>query len=377
MTNEGRFDALRSGGNPLFNDRKLRLGSFGTNLSGGCAISTIEGTMQADWATTVELALAADRMEFEAVVPVARWRGMGGATNFNGESFESFTWAAGVGASTRYPAVFATSHVPAIHPVMAAKQATTIDHITNGRFCLNIVTGWYKPEIEMFGGPLLEHDSRYDCATEWLTIMKRLWTEQEPFDFEGRYFKVPQAAMLPKPIQIPHPVLMCAAGSGRGMQFAAEHCDVAFITNKTHDPAELKAEVQAYKKLAREQYGREIRIWTSAYVVQGDTEADARAYLDDVIRKHGDPVALDNLLTALSINSKSMPDEIARRLKDHFAAGYNGYPLIGTSEQVVDGLKLLVEAGIDGVLLSWPKYREDFLRFEVETYPLIVQAGLR
>src|SRR5260370_34529768 len=103
-------------------------------------------------------------MDFEAIVPVARWRGFGGATNFNGESFETFSWAAGIGASTKYPAIFSTSHVPAVHPVMAAKQCTTIDHITGGRFCLNIVTGWERREVEVFEGALLGNERRLDSG---------------------------------------------------------------------------------------------------------------------------------------------------------------------------------------------------------------------
>ena len=72
---------------------------------------------------------------------MARWRGFGGATNFNGACYETFTWAAGVGGATEHATVFATSHVPTIHPIVAAKQATTIDHISNGRFALNLVMG--------------------------------------------------------------------------------------------------------------------------------------------------------------------------------------------------------------------------------------------
>ena len=110
-------------------------------------------------------------------MPVGRWKGFGGVTNFNGPGFETFSWAAGVGACTSNSAVFATSHVLTVHPIMAAKQATTIDHITGGRFALNVVTGWHRPEMEMFGAPLMEHDDRYELAVEWLEIIKRLWTE--------------------------------------------------------------------------------------------------------------------------------------------------------------------------------------------------------
>ena len=97
--------------NPLYNNRKLKLGTFGSNLDRGCAISTIDGVLEINWPNTLAIAQLADQMEFEALVPVGRWKGFGGVTNFNGPGFECLSWAAGIGASTRYPAVFATSHV--------------------------------------------------------------------------------------------------------------------------------------------------------------------------------------------------------------------------------------------------------------------------
>jgi dimethylsulfone monooxygenase len=376
MTRTTRSDDLRQTKNPLFNDRILRLGTFGTNISGGCTISSIEGTLKVDWQTTAELARSADRMEFEAVVPIARWRGMGGVTDFGEESFETLTWAAALGALTKTPAIFATSHVPSIHPVMLAKQATTIDHVTNGRFCLNVVNGWYKPEIEMFGGKLLEHSDRYDCAEEWLNIIKLLWTEEKPFDFEGKYYNIPQGMMKLKPIQKPYPVIMNAGGSERGMHFAAKNCDIVFVTHKSHDLASMQKQVRQYRDMAFNTYGRELRIWSQAYIVHGDTEADAKDYLNECIQK-GDLVALDNLLTSISINQKNLPKDVADSLRTHFIAGFNGYPFVGTKEQIVEGFFTLVDAGFDGVLLSWPRYYEDMLRFESELYPLLVQAGLR
>src|SRR6201984_1164980 len=118
--------------NPLYNNRKLKLGTFSTNLGGGCAINSIDGTLKADWPSTLTLARLADEMEFEALVPVGRWKGFGGGTNFNGAGVEPYTWAAAIGATTKYSTVFATSHVPTVHPIMAAKQAATIDHVTGG-----------------------------------------------------------------------------------------------------------------------------------------------------------------------------------------------------------------------------------------------------
>src|SRR5579862_577127 len=161
----------------LFNDNRLKLGTFATNVSNACAITTIEGRFQTTWPNVVTIGELADNAGFEAMVPVARWRGFGGKTNFNGDSFETYTWAAGLAAVTRNATIFSTSHVPTIHPVVAAKQATTIDHISGGRFALNIVCGWFQPEFRMFGGPLMEHDAAYEYAAEWIDIVKRLWTQ--------------------------------------------------------------------------------------------------------------------------------------------------------------------------------------------------------
>src|SRR5262249_16151574 len=131
--------------NPLFNDNKLKLGPFGVNVSNGYAITTVDGRHKVTCPTNLAIAQTADRYGYEALVPVARWRGFGSESNFNGTNFETHTWAAALGQATNDISVLTTSHVPTIHPIVAAKQATTVDHIPNGRFALNIVCGWFTP----------------------------------------------------------------------------------------------------------------------------------------------------------------------------------------------------------------------------------------
>jgi len=370
-------EETRRATNPLFNHRKLKLGTFSTNLEGGCAITSIGGTLKADWPSTVTLARIAEEMEFEALVPVGRWRGFGGVTNFNGPGFECFSWAAGIGASTKYSSIFATSHVPTVHPIMAAKQSTTIDHITGGRYSLNIVTGWHRPEIEMFGIPLLEHDKRYDMAAEWIEIIKKLWTEEEEFDYEGNFYHIKKGYLQPKPIQKPHPVIMNAGGSKKGQHFAAKYCDVVFLVFDPRDFDGAKRQVESYRKLAREEYGRELQVWTATYAVQGETEKEAKDYFDYYVHQKGDWVAATNLVETLGINSQALPPEVAREMKIHFMAGWGGYPLVGKSEQIVEGLETVSRMGFDGALISWPRYIEDMRWFQKHTLPLVEQAGLR
>src|SRR6516164_8033177 len=226
MTARATRQQDRSVTNPAFSSRKLKLGTFQTNLDSGCVMSDLDGRLDITWPNTLGLARLAEEMDFEALVPVARWHGFGGATNPQGRGFEAYTWAAGIAASTAKAGVFATSHISLNHPIVAAKQSTVIDHISGGRYALNIVTGWNQPEIDMFGSPMMGHTERYACAEEWLAIVKRLWTEDDAFDHEGKFYKITRGYLQPKPIQRPHPAVMSAGASERGRHFATKYADL-------------------------------------------------------------------------------------------------------------------------------------------------------
>jgi alkanesulfonate monooxygenase SsuD/methylene tetrahydromethanopterin reductase-like flavin-dependent oxidoreductase (luciferase family) len=365
--------------NPAFSSRKLKLGTFQTNLDSGCVMSDLDGRIDITWPNTVTLAKLADEMEFEALVPVARWQGFGGATNPQGPGFEAYTWAAGIAASTSKPGVFATSHITLNHPIIAAKQSTVIDHISGGRYALNIVTGWNQPEIDMFGNSMLSHADRYACAEEWLTIVRRLWTEDDPFNHEGRFYQISKGYLQPKPIQSPYPAIMNAGASERGRHFAAKYCDLVYTVIRAGSLDDCRAHVQAYHKLAREEYGREVRVWTLANIVQGETEQEARDFYRYYVHEKGDWEAARNMMDtfALEINARAIPADRLKAFQEAFLAGWGGFPLVGTKEQIVDGLQALSRAGLDGVLLAWPRYEEGMRQFRDVTYPLVKQAGLR
>jgi len=373
----------RSETNPCFSTRRLKLGTFQTNLDSGCVMSDLEGKLEISWPNTVALARLADEMEFEALVPVARWRGFGGATNPQGSGFEAFAWAAGISALTKKCGVLSTAHMSINHPILAAKQGAVIDHISNGRFTLNVVTGWNQPEIEMFGTPMLPHAERYDSTEEWLQIIKRLWTEDEDFDFEGKYYRIKKGYLQPKPIQEPYPALMNAASSERGRHFAAKYCDLVYTVlrggglDRGYDA--WKEHVQAYRKLAREEYGREVRVWTLANIIQAETEKEAHEFYDYYVHQKGDWEAARNAIETfmLDINARNLPRDRVKIMQEGIIASWGGYNLIGTKEQIVDGLIGLSLAGVDGVILCWPRFEQGMREFRDATYPLLEQAGLR
>jgi FMNH2-dependent dimethyl sulfone monooxygenase len=363
--------------NPLWNSNRMKLGIFGSNVSNGCAMTTAEGRLETTWPNTKTICNTADRAGFEALVPVARWKGFGGKTNFNGTCFETYTWASAISAITDQISVLSTSHVPTVHPILAAKQATTIDHVSSGRFTLNIVCGWFQPELEMFGAKIMEHDERYTYASEWLDVLRLLWTAEEEFDFEGKYFRIQKGFHQPKPIQRPFPAIMNAGGSPVGQRFAAKEADIAFVSIEKHDAETVKSRVDALRRLAHDEFKRPVQVWNSSYVVCRPTEKEAKDYLNYYVNEKGDWEAVENLVRIFGMQSLALPSHVLEEFKFHFIAGWSGFPLVGTPEQIVDKLLMLSRNGLDGTALSFVNYQEELPRFIADVVPLMEQAALR
>lgn len=361
---------------PVFGPAKLKLGVFAMNCSHGCTITTAAGAHALDWPTNLASAQAADTGGFELLVPVGRWRGFGGESQFNSSTYETYTWAAAMGQATGSIGVMTTSHVGLVHPLIAAKQGATIDHISAGRYGLNIVCGWSKSEMEMFGSTMLPHDQRYDYAGEWIEIVRRAWTSTEPFDFDGKYLQVRTAVSNPKPLRTPMPPLMNAGGSIRGQRFCAQFCDIAFILLRPDDIDATAKLIADYRTLAREEFGRELKVWANGYVVQASSVAVAEALLHYYAVTNGDDVAVQNLCEELGV-ATVMPPAAYDRFKYHFKAGYGGFPLVGTPDTIADTLDTLSQAGLDGILLSWFDYGQGIQAWNRDVMPRLAAKGLR
>ncbi|MGE4428224.1 MAG: LLM class flavin-dependent oxidoreductase [Solirubrobacteraceae bacterium] len=354
---------------------RLQLGTFGTNLAPGITFTSIPGALTTDWPRIADLARTADRMGLEAIVPIARWKGYGGERDPHGSSFDTLTWAAAIGAITEHARVFATVHAPVVHPLVAAKQIATIDHVTGGRAAVNVVAGWYRPELEMFGRPLDEHDRRYDMAEEWTEVLLRLWAEEDEFDHDGEFFRLERAHTAPKPLQRPRPPIMNAAVSDRGMTYAARCSDLVFV--KLDDVPERAVEQVAAVKARAREHGREIQVWTFAYVVCADSEREARAFVDHYAGDHGEHEASRLALGIMGVEARMRSDAEAEAFRLSWVAGNGGHPLVGTAEQIAARLDHMADIGIDGCLLGWPLWEEGMARFGAEVLPLLQARGLR
>lgn len=370
------LDAYRAAGNPMFNENRFKLGIFGSNCSNACAMTLAETSFQPTLESNLEIAGILEDGGWECMVPIARWRGFGGPSNFNGNCMETYTWAAALAARTSNIFLFATSHVPTVHPIVAAKMGATIDHISKGRFGINMVCGWFTPEMEMFGVKMMEHDTRYEYATEWVEIVEKLWTEQW-FDYDGQFLTIKGGFADPKPYQTPRPLLISAGSSPKGRKFAAKYCDINFSVIEEDGLDRAANWIKEVRADARTNYDRDIGTFTYSYCVVRDTEKEARDYYNYYVHEKGDWEAADNICKIFGVESGSYSKDYMDKFRANFIAGWGGYPLVGTPEQVVDRIAELSATGVDGSLISFVDYNQELPYFNERVMPLLEQAGLR
>lgn len=142
------------------------------NVSGGLVVSTIE--QRTDWSLEYnqQLARTAEAAGFDYALSQIRFTAGYGA-EYQHESV-SFSQAL-LHATTKLKVLAAILPGP-WHPAVVAKQLATIDHISNGRIAINVVSGWFKGEFTAIGEPWLEHDERYRRSKEFIQALNGIWT---------------------------------------------------------------------------------------------------------------------------------------------------------------------------------------------------------
>src|SRR5271156_5908291 len=260
-----------STGNPL------KIGLFGANCSSGRAVTKVPERWSGTWPDNLRLALMADEAGIDFMLPIGRWKGYGGETDYQGTTLETITWATGLLAATKRITVFGTVHAPIFNPVVAAKEMVTADHISEGRFGLNIVVGWNEGEFDMFGVEQRAHENRYEYAQEWIDVIKMIWSDREDFDFDGKYLHMKNIRGKPKPYGGTRPVIMNAGASATGQAFAIRNCDAFFMQASRTSLEETAQRVRKATEAAVAQ-GRAIGCHTDGVVTSRPTKKEAEEY---------------------------------------------------------------------------------------------------
>jgi len=359
----------------LLDGKDFKLGLFSANCSSGLAVTKHPDRWSGSWEDNVKMAKIADEVGIDFLVPIGRWIGYGGETNFHESVMDPTVWAAGLLAETKRIFCFATIHTAYNHPIVVAKQMATVDHVGRGRAGLNVVAGWNQPEYETFGMDLpQDHDDRYALAQEWLDVIKKIWTTPGKFDWNGRFYQLQHVEGLPKPYDGMLPILN-AGSSAQGREYAARNADFVYtIVGGPEDGAEVVKQVEG---LAEEKYHRKAGVFTLGHVVVRPTEKEAKDFLHDYADTQADWEAVDNLMRLQGMHAQSFTAEMLEMFRGRFAAGHGTCPIIGTPDQVADELERYYKAGFGGMSLAFMHYANELPYFAQEVLPRLEKKGVR
>jgi dimethylsulfone monooxygenase len=251
-------------------------------------------------------------------------------------------------------------------PALVAKEAATIDHISGGRFTLNVVSAWWQEESDEYGGTWVAHDERYARTAEFLAVLKGMWTNAE-FSLEGTYYTIKNARLAPKPVQRPWPVLYAGGESPAAKELIARECDAYLMHG---DPPELLAPKVADMRARRAKHPElpPLRFGVAAYAIVRGTDAEVKkevARITDVrasargYASYMDFIKGSQLETAVSLEDYSVSNRGLRT------------GLVGTPEQVAERIRELERSGIDLLLLQCSPQREEMDRIAQEVFPLV------
>ncbi len=354
----------------IFNKNRFKLGLFGMNCSGGLSLTRAPERWDASWEHNAQAARLADEAGLEFLLPIGRWHGYKGEMDTQGTTFETLTWACGMLASTREITAFGTLHVAFVNPVFAAKQIVTADHIGQGRFGLNIVSGWNPLEFNSFGADLRDHDDRYAYSAEWIDVARKIWREGEPFDHDGKYFQLKGVLGKPKPWFGSDPILVSAGNSETGKAFASKYADCLFTTIPSVETVGSK--VAEFRALAPTGVRR--NIFSSCHMMVRPTTKEARDYHHYIVHEVGDWAAAEFAVRLRGARIASQFDK-DMSLKERLITGA-GFPIIAGYDEAVETMTKLADAGVDGLACGMINYLDDFKHIQ-ELLPRMERAGLR
>ena len=262
-----------------------------------------------------------------------------------------------------------------IAPTMMAKMIATFDQLSGGRVRINLIAGGGVRESRA-DGVYLEHDERYELMEETVSLMKRCWQEQRPFDFEGRHVKVEKADVRPKPLQDPHPPFYIGGVSPAALEVGAQHADVYLFWSNTFD--RIEADIAKVGEAAAA-HGRadQLRFGLRSHVLVRETTEEARRDAEALIAGASERMRANRQVT---MGNQSQADAQMREvavatadsdywLSDTLWAGITtirhgaGVTIVGNPDQVIETIQRYIDLGISSFCLSGYPHDEEAARF--------------
>lgn len=339
-----------------------------TGGSDGHYLGTKRGSRVADFAYLQQIAQAADTLGFAgALLPTGR------------QCEDAWLIASRLSAATQRLKFLIAFRPGLIMPALAARQASTLDRITNGRVLTNIVTG--GSDADTAGDGLhLDHDERYIVTDEFLTIYRRLLSGEKQVSFTGDHLRITDGQNIFAPVQKPYPAIYFGGSSEPAQEVAAKHADVYLTWGEP--PAQVAEKIASVRRRAAE-YGRRIRFGIRLHIIVRETTAQAWDAANDLIRYLDDATiqaAQSSFDTMQSVGQARMQalhrgNRAKLEVSPNLWAGIGlvrggaGTALVGDPETVAARMQEYIDLGIESFIYSGYPHLEEAYRTAELLFP--------
>jgi len=323
---------------------------------GGWLRNVEDERMQATWDYVSRLARRSEEIGYDLTL-VAELN-LNDIKGVDAPSLDAWSTAAALAAVTKRLELMVAVRPTFHQPALLAKQAANIDHIGGGgRLSLNVVSSWWADEAKKYGIHFEQHDDRYARTSEWLTVIDRIWKEDH-FSFEGKYYRVEDAVMQPKPLTKPRPVIYAGGESEAAKQMISSLCD-AYVMHGD-DPSRVREKINDMRA-RRERLGLPpMQYGVAGYTVVRDSEEEATRELQRITDVRQSAAGYGNYQDWLA-NTK-----LEQRVSlEDYSVSNRGLRsgLAGTPERVAERVREFEEAGVDLLLLQCSPQLEEMERF--------------
>src|SRR5438128_2674407 len=323
---------------------------------GGWLRNVDDERMEASWKYNSRLARRSEEIGYDLTL-VAELN-LNDIKGVDAPSLDAWSTAAALAAVTERLELMVAVRPTFHQPALLAKQAANIDHIGGGgRLSLNVVSSWWADEAKKYGVHFEQHDDRYSRTSEWLTVIDRMWKENH-FSFEGKYYRVEDAVMQPKPLTRPRPVIYAGGESEAAKQMISSLCD-AYVMHGD-DPSRVREKI-VDMRARRERLGLPpMQYGVAGYTVVRDSEEEAKRELQRITDVRQSTAGYGNYQDWLA-NTK-----LEQRVSlEDYSVSNRGLRsgLVGTPERVAERVREFEEAGVDLLLLQCSPQLEEMERF--------------
>ena len=280
------------------------------------------------------------------------------------DQLETWTTAAALAEATNSMEIIAAVKPLLFHPAVLAKMALGIDAISGGRFAINLVSAWFKPEMEKAGISFLPHDQRYRYSQEWIKVVKALWSG-EKVNFKGDYFQISDLRFNPPPVAKPHPRVYLGGESEPAQALAAQEADVFFLNGR---PLEIIQQTIAQVSQQGHSRPKPLGFAMSAFVIARSTNEEAQ----EEFQRLQALVAQDDRSELL----KGVDSEVVmfKNMAKYPGVGSNGGTaagLVGSYDTVATRIAEFTRAGIGTFMLQFQPFPTEMRRFAQEIIPRV------